>query len=235
MLARILQPLAIAALLIGTCHVSDVRAAERAEERSQHGPWAIQFGISNNFQLATFQGASLAAYRQTGPGSALRFAVTALGSRSDTDQYDPRTLSTRSTAGSGNSATVAATGYAIREVGSGGTRLYYGAGPSASLGLTGSDLTQIVTYPSDSPDTTWTDRSGNSWGVGVAGVTGVAWDVKPAITLFAEYGADLMFNYRRNETETRRSYSVFEDRTVTKQRQVAFTSRGVRFGMTAWF
>ena len=230
MFARILQSLAMAASLIGTCHAADDPAP--GTEGASHGPWAIQFGIGTGFQLATFQGASLAAYRQTGPGSALRFAVPALGSRSETDQHNLGTFRTRSTDGSGNSATVAATGYAIREVGAGSTRLYYGAGPMLSLGLTGSDLTQIETDP---PDTTWSNRSGYSWGVGVAGVTGVAWDVKPTITLFAEYGADVMFTASRDETEVRRSYSAFDDRTVTKQKQVAFTSRGARFGMTAWF
>lgn len=210
--------------------LATIAAAGGARPRGQ----AIQFGIAENFRLTDFGGATLAYQRFVCPDVAWRISV-GVDAEQSTDESSYHGSGDEDVDGAADvddwfqSFSLASEWLWYRGE---AVSVFFGGGPRVSY--------------SSVQDEYWGRYTSESWarqcrvrdvlGAGLQGCLGVQWTAAGWLTLHAEYDVQCMY-----------SHTVTEDRfTVTGDSEqfsretdvvdgVSLDSRGVRFGLSAYF
>lgn len=172
---------------------------------------ALQFGIGENFRLASFSGSAFSYKRHTAADRANRISLSfdnRFNRASNPDEEDSAVHRTRL------SLNLNYTWMRYTDPGA-DVKLYYGYGPGFNV------LHEKHNPPGD-------DNSSTNTGLGLYGIayTGVEWFFHDSLSLHAEYRASLMFN---RSSHNRDSASDF------RYTNVMLRSNGVRFGLSAYF
>lgn len=178
--------------------------------------WALQFQITENFTLSSFQGALISAKRQYDAHRALRVGVSLGVNSSRQASEDEATEAEQKDNGQSLRFEAQWIRYPVAE---GTARVYWGAGPTARFSR------QARNWPID-------DREQNhlSIGGGAIGVLGAEWFVHSQVSLMAEYRAGVTYDW----TRTKR----VEDGSETDNNRtshIRLGGRGVLAGVSVYF
>lgn len=198
-----LHPSALSLLVIACFLVIGSAAAQTTADDNtlRDDAWALQFRVTDNFTLGSFDGSLISAKHHFTDRRALRYGLSLGASRED-DGTDERT----------QQLLVFGVDFldypGVASNPSGTMQLYWGGGPSISFQRSESEPIMNL-----------------SWGVGLGGVIGAEWFVRPRLSLLAEYSAALQIQRATQEV----------DGTETNERtDVRFGGNGVRFGVSAY-
>lgn len=146
----------------------------------QADKWALQFQISNNFTLASFEGATISIKKQTSPQNALRLGLTVYSSASwaNSGNYD-------------NENIVAYFNWIYYPTKNTEVNPFYGFGPLMSY------------YRSHASD----GSLYSNWGAGMIGLLGVEWFLNRSISTTAEYSTSA--SYIRYTSSSAAASNVF--------------------------
>lgn len=205
---------ALCTLVLITCPSA---FAQSDNEPDIEDRWALQFGVTENFNLGSFEGSLLSAKKQYNARRAVRVGVgLSADIQTSTDESDG---STREEDQSYQRAEVDVK-WIRYPVHDGTLRAYWGTGPSVEF------VRNSTTF--DDANRTELDRL--SLGAGLTGVLGAEWFVHPRISLSAEYRAGLTYRWTREDD----TLSAGDD-SETIRHNVRLGSRGVLFGVSAYF
>ena len=203
----------------------------------EKGSWALQFQISHNFTLSSFQGSIISAKRHFSKKRALRFGVSLNASISDIDEnaasFDSDTLQTLQDNQSNRDfeSINVTTQYLVYPTPNDRLSLFFGAGPifgfSHNKSETERQIQNRINTTLKSIDKT------NQWSLGIDMVLGSEWFIKKNISLLAEYGASLKYDWKKTTKTT-----ITEDRaTATKSKinSINLNANSVKFGLSIYF
>ena len=216
---------------------------DRTEPLLKEHSWALQFQISDNFRLTSFQGATLSAKYQLNARQALRFGV-GVNAANRTMKYVPQDdgscilpretecfmppccpysydeITKRKTTDRQMTLDVQYIRYPRPE--SKRVLVFYGAGPS--IGYEGS--TERATYVSGETN----KYTRTTWKAGISAVIGVEWFVTETISLLGEYGVNL--SYQRSKVK---DALWVEPAREEKETGLVVESLPVKFGVSLYF
>jgi hypothetical protein len=202
----------------------------KANNSLKDGAWALQFQISDNFTLRSFQGATISVKKHCTNRSAVRVGISGEFSFSAaTNFYSDTSFASETEAGGSNNLSYSIVGqYLFYPNPTASFNFFFGCGPT--LSLTRSNYTANVSESLDRVEKT------NRWGLGVAGAVGVEWFVLNELSFHTEYGAAIRHTWYEQSSETR---LIENERVVSKNgRRVKtwdFVSNGVKFGLSVYF
>jgi len=187
----------------------------------QEGSKALQFQISDNFNLSSFSGALFSYKRHLSEDKAYRIGVSLISQYtmnnfpdSDIDQDD-----TLLNFGLGVEYTRMHYTDPDAEI-----KFYYGYGPGINVGLN-----RIVR---DQGNTTYTNRDA-LFGISGIGYAGVEWFFHSSMSLHAEYRGSIQLNHRRAKQSREEEFS--EEANRNNRTTVTLGGDGVRFGLSVYF
>lgn len=196
--------------------------------------WALQFSITPNFTLGSFQGSSISILKHTSLNKAWRYGLTFGANTSNTDDRDVvnniRTGGNETDNSSINfTLDILRLTYPNTEA---RINLFYGIGTTINYSSNKNENQRTI------PDNNYSRISTRtSWNIGGKIILGVQYFVGKNVGLHAEYGSSLTYNYRRDKDETlsgsgdSRSYRVDERST----KGVSFGSAAVKLGLSVYF
>jgi hypothetical protein len=178
------------------------------------GAWAMQFGISNNFTLTSFQGSTFSIKYQLSDMAAIRGGISISTSSNNGNGTSFGTAdSSFGSLPTNNSSSSQGISFNLQYLWymnpSGPIHFFIGFGPSVSYSnsqnnsaianLGYSQNNNIVVYylynETQSSSTT-------QWGAGVTGSVGVEWFLSQWFSLRAEYGESLQYRWGSNSSTT---------------------------------
>jgi len=199
--------------------------------------WALQFQISQNFTLTSFQGSAISLKRQFSPNMAIRIGAS-MSISSSTSESEltnmPDSFMYYTQSGFGNSQSVLITAQYLRYPDPiAGVNLFFGAGPLVSFGRT-KDFRELITMVANAPISrvNVVDEV-TSWSTGLSMVAGLEWFATTWISISAEYGSSLEYNWRKS-TRRQELFSPSSD-SESKSSLFGFRPTSVRFGVSAYF
>lgn len=231
---------AAAALLAASAGVlsAPVARAEESAFRSpaQAGAWAMQFRVSDNFQLGSFKGSVLSVKRHSSPSTAIQVGVSgdlSLRSSSEAQEDTNSGYPTHLTDDREedryslflNAQRLKYTKPAER------LSLFWGIGPTVGFSRTDEERTSDI--ESQSPGEIEQTLVFNSWSAGLGASLGVEWFATRHLGIHAEYGFVAIYRWT-DGTWT----SLSSDRMTTRTNDSdSFNVRdtGVLVGLSAYF
>jgi len=210
---------------------------DRRDNSIKKGVWALQFQITNNFTLSSFDGSVLSAKYHLSKTRALRLG---LGVDLVLVDSDDRVVDTRADTLSAEFSEEADSDrwgfelnlqYLFYPIPDGNIHLFFGAGPLLGYDRVDSEITRS-SIDSFSELLTATNKT-SSWSVGVSSVLGVEWFAAKQISILAEYGLSLRYQWIESSR-----MNVANDRTLTHdEERDTFTvnASAVRFGLSVYF
>lgn len=197
--------------------------------------WALQFSINQNFNLGSFNGATISLLKHSSLNKAWRYGITIGAGVNDlefeTNQGSGTTLVTDQNVYNYNISldlikiTYPNTASKIN--------LFYGLGPLVQMNYR---KDKSETNPVNSYNST-REISQASWKFGAKLIVGTQWMFSKSLAIHAEYGSEFNYTYTKNKTKTIReldtSDDIRTDERVTKG--IQFGSANVRFGLTVYF
>ena len=177
------------------------------------GVWALEFGISGNFTLISFQGSTIGALYRISDKNAIRGGITISGNTNDgTTLSSGSNNDTSYGAGSGSSSMKSANvSFVIQYLWymnpNGPVYFYTGVGPlvSYSYSENSTDNPFLSTiYNNGSTQGYWGQQLSTSnstqWGVGGAGIVGVEWFTCRWLSLHADYNESIQYRWSSNSS-----------------------------------
>ncbi len=212
-------------LIISFSIVFSARAQDSVSERNslRAGAWAMQFGISSNFKLASFQGSTFSVKYQLSERHALRAGITINGNTnngsSSTTRYIADSLASLSPAD--NSSDAANVSFVVQYLWyrnpSGPVHIYFGLGPSISYtsshsSSSSSDLRTDYYYDTVYNYFQYSAQVANKsnskqWGIGLTGAMGVEWFASQWLSICAEYSEGIQYFWRSSSSTFDNSYA----------------------------
>ena len=218
---------------------------EKKDNSLEAGKWALQFQINNNFTLSSFQGAIVSAKYQLTDSRAIRFGVGGNYAFREQNSFNEPFDTLNNYAGSNyNSKSYGLSIYSQYlsylnpndEV-----LLFFGAGPVLQYSKINNDgSSHTFDGINNILFTTNETVNGHSWGMGGSAILGVEWFANKSISLHAEYGILLLYNWT-TQTYTTISTSSQSSQPVTKivhnsnQRGWSLYANSVKFGLSVYF
>ncbi|MBD3218642.1 MAG: hypothetical protein GF310_10225 [candidate division Zixibacteria bacterium] len=180
------------------------------------GSRSLQFRISNNLTLTSFEGAMISAKKHFTSNSALRFGL-GLDIRSGQEDYgaveeDDNLFELELIAQ-----------YIYYTSPKAPVNLYLGTGPQ----FTYNRHVQDRNYEETGEDAAW--QYDRSWTIGLLATFGVEWFAIENISFFCEYGASIGYQSRYMESTP---YQGYQDQETT---QFRLSSQTVDFGLSVYF
>jgi len=218
---RIGRILVVATMLVVLATSASVLAtdSEAAKEALKKGSWSLQFGVSQNFTLTQFEGATISVKRHYSPNSALRAGITT--NLSHNTQKDLRTKKELYVNKLDMNVSLEYLYYFTP-----GRRVtaFVGSGPRFGLARHTQELQQpsVVTSSNRNEST--------EWNLGANLLFGAEWFVTHGIALFAEY--DISFGYTSKVNKASNSNNGLTGQL--ESRDYSLTSRGVRMGLSVY-
>jgi len=174
----------VSALLVFSILVPNLIAQQTAQHE---GKYALQFQIGQNFNLTSFQGATISGKYNFSEQDAVRLGVT-INTNSQDNNYLYNNSTWNQTASNSSSTTdnnyMLSAQYLRNNYYDGSIVFYYGGGPNISYAF---NLNTTFAYGSG------TRSADTKWIYGLTGLAGVEWYFIKNMSLSAEYG--ITFNY----------------------------------------
>ena len=200
------------------------------------GAWAFQFEIVGdlfNLDLRNLFGTTLALKKHTSNSSALRIGLGLGFNLSDQDRTSEQDGDTviQSDYDRNNQSVNIVIQKIFYPAPTADVNFFYGLGPLASFNH------NKTTEERPSP-TRWTSSETYSWSVGVTGVLGVEWFPTRSISLLAEYGSDIQYEWQERKNKSLRTYP--DDATVLsisedKYKNFSLGTSSVKVGLSVYF
>lgn len=195
---------------------------------SLDGKFALQFQISDNFNLTYFQGTSFSGKYHFGKMDAIRTGLSIDFGKSDgdaeTNQFDSVNVAEASHNSSNFSVTIKSQ-YIRYFVETDNIAFYGGTGPFVTYS-TSNHESQITGSPTDRNSMEEIDN----FILGVDFIAGVEWIFIKNMSLSAEYGFNL--SYRSRTSERKIDDSLYYD---SNEKQYRFSGDNINFGISVYF
>ena len=180
------------------------------------GAWALQFGIGGNFTLTSFQGASFAAKYHLSESSAVRAGISIGGNTGDAtgsstmNQTDTITYLGSQNKSSNNQALNFMLQYLWYANPKGVIHFYTAIGTSLLYYRQSDNQDGSTTLVGTAGYVSWTTSSyvTKQWGAGVVGAAGVEWFPAQWLSLRAEYGEGIQYQWASSTTTETSSLST---------------------------
>jgi len=219
--------------------VSSIAQNQSSDSTSlKEGTWAIEFAITGNFTLSSFQGSTIGALYRISDKSAIRTGITINGSTNNGTTSNSGSMDDTSygTAPGSNSTKSANVSFVLQYLWymnpSGPVHIYTGLGPLVSYTYSNYSTDNLYLYNinnSGSNREYWVQNSYGSsstqWGAGGAGVVGVEWFACRWLSLHADYNESIQYRWGSNSTNNSWSSSTYPD-YVPSQSNISGTSKG---------
>jgi hypothetical protein len=193
-------------------------SAQESRQETQRDPWAVQFRVTENFTLGSFEGSVLALKRHLTPHHSIR-ASLGLSLRGQTSEATRDTLlSSRENDAHAVNINMEYLWYARPQS---TISLFLGGGPLFQYARSSSS----TAFPSPSPSITRTDKA-----FGIRAVVGVEWFVTRQIGLHSEYGVETVRN-----TQEQTNRSPFSPPYTTKVTSWSVEGRSAYLGASVYF
>ncbi len=180
------------------------------------GTWALQFGISSNFTLTSFQGSTIGAKYQLSQSRAIRGGITLNGNTNNGPSSYSGSIgdSSAGTMPGNSSAKSANISFVIQYLWymnpNGPVHLYAGFGPSVLYDYYHSSFNNPYLYNNGNDQSYWVKENYNyvstEWAVGAAEVVGVEWFACRWLSLHADYSE--VIEYVWGSSSSNRSYNA---------------------------
>jgi len=206
--------------------------AEMEKPDTLSNKWAMQFEIERDFDLSSFEGATLSLKRITSPGKAWRIGLdlnAGTDNREQTDIYEDTLTSTNEIDSDRYAMTLSI--FRVFEADPAAKlKFFWGFGPFGGHSFSKSN-TRTVNTTGDSAGNLSKSRT---WRVGISGIMGVEWFFSKNMSLLAEYGSSLDYSWNRTTqlTNYTTGYSRYGERI---NKSWNFDADAVKFGLSAYF
>ncbi len=202
------------------------------------GKWALQFGISRNFTLNSFQGATFSGKYHFTNNSALRIGITVFGhstkSNNNKNNYNADTLysSSKEESTVNDNWISIQFQYLYYAKMTNSISAYFGAGVQSSRRFVSQYSNTEEIYMSDE-NFSYRSKELSAYGLGADILIGVEWFVRSNIGILAEYSSG--FNYEHRESEAPKNKNDAEYYYENKSDTYSFSPHGVKFGVSIYF
>jgi hypothetical protein len=185
------------------------RAQDTLSERNslKAGVWALQFGISSNFTLTSFQGSTFSIKYQLSDKAAIRGGISISGSTNSGNgtasgkNADTSIGSFPANSSSSSQGISFILQYLWYMNPSGPIHFFIGLGPSVSYSYLQSNTKNA--YDDETYMQVYTQSSSSTqWGTGATGSVGIEWFPSQWFSLRAEYGESLQYKWGSNTSMT---------------------------------
>lgn len=225
----------------GAGRVSAQTEESKASNSLKEGSWALQFQISNNLTLTSFQGTAISGKYQSAPNSALRFGIS-IGIDGSKEDVDYRYFAA-DTMYRGNTAGTSRTGqniqidvqYHVYPNPEDEVNLYFGFGPLVSLSRATRQIDDLDLLNPASSGRTF-EQEGTTWSFGASGLIGAEWFASRRFSLHAEYGLSVRYSTETVSEKSKNSTNTFYDfkfERTSKRWQIS--GNAVKFGLSVYF
>lgn len=231
MIPKYLFPFALIFLTIVNLHAQE--AEPKSENGLKAGSWSLQFSITNNFRLSSFEGTLISAKKHFSDKKALRFGLTlsgnTLNSNEEIEDFRADTLANKNdnTDESDNFSFGFNTHFLYYPAPTNTVNIYWGVGPSFSIALSTKESSRTA-----SENQSQTSEKRTSISVGVSSALGVEWFVSKNFSFIAEYGLQASYLYFKGEKSSESS-SVRTD--ITNRKEFRVNRDSVKFGLSVYF
>ena len=202
-------PLYLLALLIFGFNLTQAQEQTTETNSLKPGAWALEFGITNNFTLSSFQGTTISAQYQCSATSAWRAGIGIIGNtQNSTGQQSPIPGDTITNSNSNNGSS-SSEGISLKiqhlwyTNSEGITHFYAGVGPMVSYSHSHSNQ-QLMGSSNNLSNGTWntdiTINTSNTWSVGASALAGVEYFPVHVFSLHAEYGTSIAYQEQKTES-----------------------------------
>lgn len=187
------------------------------------GTWSLQFRITDNFQLSSFQGATISAKRHFSDGRALRLGISLNGSVTDiekrrTDQSSDSTTSELILRVDENQQYLRFDAqYLIYPSPMKKLNVFIGVGPLFELSRS-------------EVSSSGQERINKIWSFGLTTVLGVEWFATNRISILSEYASTLTYDFQISES----TYSDGKIKNEDELQTLSFSYTSVRFGLSVY-
>jgi len=197
---------------------------------------ALQFQLGSNFNLTGFQGSTFSYLRHFSPNRALRIGLTTDAHNYGNSSLQESSDSTFSRFENDNEMIDfdLYLQYLFFNKSYANIRFFYGVGPV--IGFQHSISEETREYTTDYYYNRYIHQKSEYWKVGISGICGVEWSVKPNLKLSAEYGINPYFYhtkvvYRREIEDDPEDIS----RDTSESDGFRFNNRAINIGISLFF
>ena len=172
----------------------------------QGHPWTLDFGISSNLTLSTFQGTAISLNKFTSDYQKFRFGISTSFSNGTNDEnansYASDTLynQSKATRESNDYYVQINFQYFTYATPAASTSLYFGIGPFAGIGWGKENTSSNSSYFASSQEYATNSETSNDYSLGILGSVGVEWFFSEHISLHAEYGLAASYSWMKSES-----------------------------------
>jgi hypothetical protein len=200
------------------------------------GAKALQFEITDNFNLSAFQGAAISLKKHTSNSFAWRLGLDLNLQVSDQESASERDYEAYAESIRDENSQI----INLRLQGlfyphhTAGIRLFYGFGPVFGFSHRKSvKVEERIEYNRITENTSKL----NTWKAGLTGVLGVEWFPAKRISLLAEYVSEFTYEYMKSTSESVAMVpdDIFSTKSETINKNVRFYPAQVRFGLSVYF
>ena len=234
-----------------TSGLCSIQAQEQTLETNslKPGAWALEFGISSNFTLVSFQGSSISAKYHTSTTSAWQAGITIYGNTENGSNLQmpvpgDTITSSNSSSNSYSSGNVSLRVQYIWYANSEGIiHFYTGAGPIVGYYHSQNDQQDILEN-GNSSSKMWSNRitstTAKAWSFGASAMVGVEYFPAKVLSLHAEYVANLTYQDGKTEGKTSSTYNYGSvnyngSNSSGGYHGWALGAAGVSFGLSVYF
>ena len=178
-----------------------------------HGhPWTMEFGITSNLTLTSFQGTTISLSKFTSDFEKYRFGISFSGTDGSSDQnsanYAMDTLSSRGGQNSDNVnyALQISFQYVTYATPNAPTSFYFGIGPLIGYGWTKNQSRSTTSNLSGSQSFSNSTSETNNYSLGFLGSLGVEWFFSEHLSVHAEYGLAATYTWGKTESTSVSQY-----------------------------
>jgi hypothetical protein len=212
----------------------------------KEGTWALQFGISSNFTLTSFQGSTFSVKYQLSDKNAIRSGVsisgnTSTGNSTTSGMVDDTSIGVIPGTNSSKTQNISLISQYLWYMNpSGPVHLYIGFGPSVSYSYSQSSPENIGLGSNRYYLRSVNSSTSTQWAIGLMGSMGVEWFLNQWLSIRAEYGESIQYQWRSITSMTDYSsndpnYVPTHYESSTTYKSWTLISNSVSFGMSVYW
>lgn len=216
---------------------SQTESSNQSETSAADNLWAIQFQISENFKLNSFDGSTISLKKKLSDYSSLRtdIAINTSFLNMENEVFSPFGNMNKNTTIDDNDQlgfTINVL-YLLNSVIKNEVTVYYGLGPSFSIGYN-RVKSHYENGNNESLEVGESISQQNTFGLGISGAVGIEWYVKENISLLGEYEVSASYLYSIRKSENSRN-SIIVNTSNSTDNNFYFSSHGVKLGVSVYF
>jgi opacity protein-like surface antigen len=232
-------------LFVSFIHSQECTQPEKDSTHSLYaGSWSLQFGVSGNFTLSSFNGGTISGKYHLSDNSAIRTGVTINGQMDKTEEENLQKID-----GNSNEENSSTPGENLN-MSLNTAYLYYPTSTNNFKYFIGSGLVgtwrkyrneeDIKNFHGDTLYSTSTFlRDDNTFEIGLQGLIGIEYFISSNISLHAEYASTLSYFITKNKYNRESFFPTDPGHKVNDNREIKtkgwkFTPSSVRFGISVY-